>query len=156
MTDPITVWYLAHPVGAADRAGVAANLARAGRWLAWLLAHEPDTAVTAPWLATMLAGVQDDCNPEHRARGMRDNLAVASAMDGIVLVGGRISSGMQSELDAVTAAGGCVSDLTWLGEEPPTDAEWASHFVDEVLGIDEEQAATVQPIAVGMIRWESP
>lgn len=115
----VELWYLAHPVGAADRAGVEANLARAGRWLAFLLAVEPNVAIIAPWLATMLAGVQDDANPEHRRRGMRDNLAAARRCDGIVLCGGRISIGMGDEIGAVLDESGAVSDLTAIGDEPP-------------------------------------
>lgn len=114
----IDVVYMAHPVGAPDAAGVAANVARATRWYRWLLDTEPGRAITAPWLATLLAGVPDD--DANRARGLRDDCAIACRLDGIVLVGGRISTGMRHELDAVVAAGGWVSDCTWLGDEPPT------------------------------------
>lgn len=118
----VDVVYLAHPVGAPDRFAVDANLARAGRWLRWLLEMETDVAIIAPWLATMLAGVQDDMNPEHRRRGMRDNLATVARCSGIVLVGGRVSSGMGDELDVAIGSGVWVSSLTLLGDEPP--ASW--------------------------------
>lgn len=128
-----TLWYLAHPVGAADRAGVEANLARAGRWLAFLLAVEPGVAIVAPWLATMLAGVQDDMNPEHRARGMRDNLVAAARCDGIVLVGGRISAGMSQEIAAVLDEMGEVADLTGLGAHPPALGDVTAPVVTGVM-----------------------
>ena len=116
----VELWYMAHPVGAADRAGVEANLARAGRWLTWLRRCEPGVAILAPWLGNLLVGADDDFNPADRARGLRDNCAAAAAFGRIVLVGGRISSGMGVELDAVLAVAGDVSDLISLGPEPGT------------------------------------
>lgn len=113
------LWYMAAPVGAPTPAEVSANLWNATRWLALLLELEPGAAITAPWLATLLAGVQRDEDPAHRERGLRDNVVVARRCDGIVLCGGRISAGMQRELDAVVDAGGLVADLTAYGVEPP-------------------------------------
>jgi hypothetical protein len=117
------VWYLAHPV-AGD---VQANVQRALRWLAWLRREEPTACLIAPWLAALLAG-EDDTDPAQRERGMRDNLLVAERCDGIVLVGGRISAGMQRELDLIAHGGGRVCDLVRLGDEPPTDAQLDAYF----------------------------
>lgn len=113
------VWYMAHPVGAPDRAGIELNLERAAMWLAFLMEAEPDAVITAPWLGPLIARVQDDANPAHRARGMRDNLVIAGRCDGIVLVGGRVTFGMHDELEAVVGNGGRVSLLTSYGRLPP-------------------------------------
>lgn len=108
------VAYMGSPV-AGD---IESNLANAMAWLRFLRTHEPELAIIAPWIAAILSG-EDDNDPEQRARGLRDCCATASLCAGIVLVGGRISSGMQRELDAVQMAGGWVSDLTSLGPKPP-------------------------------------
>ncbi len=119
------IWYMAHPV-AGD---VQANVARAIRWLAWLRKQEPEACIIAPWIPALLAG-EDDADPAQRERGLRDCELVAGLVDAIVLVGGRISSGMQRELDVITGNGGAVADLTRLGAEPPTDARLAELFVE--------------------------
>lgn len=121
------ICYVAAPVAAATVEGVLLNVARAERWFRALLLAEPDVALLASWLPYVRA--LDDGNAEHRARGIRDDHAIIERVkpDGIVLVGGRISSGMQGELDAVERLGGWVVDLTSLGEEPqPADfGTWA-------------------------------
>jgi hypothetical protein len=111
--------YMAAPVGAPTPAEVDANVARAVRWFSFLLDAEPDVAIIAPWLAALLGRVQHDHDPAHRARGLRDNIAAARRCDGIALVGGRISSGMGDELNAVRVERGWVCDLTDYGPEPP-------------------------------------
>lgn len=120
------IYYLAHPVGAATDAEVKANLARARLWLLWLIEREPDIAFCASWLP-YLDVLTDDGGPM-RARGLRDNCAMVARCDGIVLCGGRVSSGMDAELarfkltrPSFVAAHG-VADLTSLGALPP--AEW--------------------------------
>jgi hypothetical protein len=115
----VPVYYVAHPVGAvADGPTVEQNLARARRWFLWLVANEPDVAFSMPWMQYV------EVLPEHvhgnRARGLRDDIAMVSACDGIVLCGGRISSGMALELAAARAALLDVVDLTPLGDAPPT------------------------------------
>jgi hypothetical protein len=121
------VVYCAAPVGAATVEGVLLNVARAERWFRALLLAEPDVALLASWLPYVR--VLNDGNAEHRARGIRDDHAIIERVkpDGIVLVGGRISEGMEAEIDAVTGWGGWVSDLTSLGAEPqPADTDtWA-------------------------------
>lgn len=109
------VVYLAHPVSG-DAIG---NAARARLWLRWLMDSEPDVAFCAPWLPYL--DVCDDDDPAQRERCLRDDLSIAVRCDGIVLVGGRISSGMKLERDAVLNAGGWSADLTSLGLSPPTD-----------------------------------
>lgn len=107
------VWYMAHPV-AGDVAG---NLARAHRWLRWLMDCCPDDAVIAPWIPGVVVG--DDSDPAQRQRGLLDCAATSARCDGVILVGGRVSTGMAIERDAAIAAGREVRDLTVLGDEPP-------------------------------------
>lgn len=117
----MSTYYLAHPYSDDPDA----NLARAYRWLAWLLAMEPDHAIAAPWLAladyARLDGPAATIVPSdaYAARCLRDDLAVAAALGRIILCGGRVSPGMAAEIAAVTAAGGTVCDLIDLGDEPP-------------------------------------
>lgn len=125
MLGTIELAYMAAPVGAPTVAEVDANIARAVRWNAFLLDAAPDLAIIAPWLATLLGGVQHDHVPEHRARGLRDNLVAARRCDGIILVAGRISSGMTDELGVLLGTGGWVCDLTRLGLEPPPVSAFA-------------------------------
>lgn len=134
------LWYMAHPVGAADRAGVDANLARAGRWLTWLRRVEPTAIISAPWLATLLVGSDDDADPAQRARGLYDNCTIAARFGRIVLVGGRISSGMGDELLCVLDACGIVSDLTAFGEEPPARI-WAPGVLERGVTVWDERCA---------------
>lgn len=112
--------YLAHPVAAESTDEINANLRRAGRWLKWLAAKEPDRTFTAPWLALLLLdGGAADNDPERRAKALRDAEKIVARCDGIVLAGGQVSSGMAQERDAMLAVGGWVCDLTGLGSEPP-------------------------------------
>jgi len=128
------VVYLAHPVApTAEQAAeirllvadatdeevtttlVARNLGSARSWLRWLVEHT-DWAVCAPWMPYVEVLPDDG---QIRERGLRDDCAMAARCDAIVLCGGRVSSGMQRELDAVVAAGGAVIDLTAVGAHPP-------------------------------------
>lgn len=113
---PGHVVYVAHPV-AGD---VQANLQRALRWLAYLSKRLPHSAVIAPWIANIMSG-EDDGDPVQRARGLAHDVTVVKRCDVLVLVGGRISSGMAMERDAMIVAGGKVFDLTAMGDEPPVE-----------------------------------
>jgi hypothetical protein len=116
------------------------NLQRARRWLRWLVDREPDVAFECSWMT--YADVLDDTVPEHRARALVDCEANAHGCDWIVLVGGRVTSGMQREMEAVIAGGGCVADLTSLGADP--------------LGlIEPEILEQIGPLHWGAARWEA-
>ena len=119
MNTPIV--YCAAPVAAPTVEGVLLNVARAERWFRAILHAEPGIALLASWLPYVRA--LNDGNAEHRARGIRDDHAIIERVkpDGIVLVGGRISSGMEGEIHAVTGWGGWVADLTSFGPEPHAD-----------------------------------
>lgn len=114
------VFYMAHPVSAPDADGIKANIARALRWLAWL--RRSFTAVTfvAPWVATMLSLDGND-SAELREAGLVDDCATVALLDGIALVGGRVSSGMARELSASDVNGVRTINLTYLGDEQPHD-----------------------------------
>lgn len=115
------------------------NLHRALRWLAWLRATFPRVTFMAPWIATVQSLHGDDSSAVREA-GLVDDCAVVERCDGIVLCGGRISSGMQIELAHGTGHswdrpdGFRVYDLVAIGREPPSispaDAPflWAQRF----------------------------
>lgn len=90
------VLYVAHPLGASTPEGVKANIENAMRWLAWLRKTFPETVFIAPWIAAILAGA-DDHDHDQRRHGMRDDCATVERTDGIVLLGSRISEGMDEE-----------------------------------------------------------
>ena len=104
------VVYMCHPV-AGDVDG---NIKRAMRWLVWLRRSFPDTTFIAPWISDIMSG-QDDSDPKQREAGLVDCCATVKLCAGIVLVGGRISSGMLRESGNARA----TCDLTHLGDEPP-------------------------------------
>lgn len=108
------VFYVAHPVSG----DVDGNVKRALRWLRYLRKHDDGNAYIAPWIAGIMCG-EDDSDPVQRERALQDCEASAAKCDGIILVGGRVSSGMAREREAVINAGGKVMDLTGIGAEPP-------------------------------------
>lgn len=121
------VLYVAHPVAPTPAqiaeeklhptpraAAVKRNVARAMRWLAWLRRSFPEVTFVAPWIASILSG-EDDSDPRQREAGLVDADAVVPRCDGVVLCGGRISSGMGRERGVALRAW----DLTPLGDEPP-------------------------------------
>lgn len=107
----VPVMYVAHPVSG----DVEANLARARRWLRWLVDCYPGFAFCLPWMAYVQA--LDEAT--HRERGLRDDLEMLRRCDGIILVGGRLSSGMALEKGVAEDAALEVHDMLHLGEEPP-------------------------------------
>lgn len=121
------IWYVAHPLAPTadqiaanlmfpDPRGKAtdANVRNAMRWLSWLRRTYPSITFIAPWIAAVLSG-ENDADPAQREAGLVDADAVIARCDGVVLCGGRVSSGMARERDGAIY----VVDLTSLGEEPP-------------------------------------
>lgn len=108
------VFYMCHPV-AGD---VAANLERAKRWIRWLHDAIPDGVVIAPWILDLETLPLRDVVPADRERGLQRCTAVARRCTGMLLVGGRITAGMQREALEAYYAGIGVFDLTSFGEEP--------------------------------------
>jgi hypothetical protein len=107
-----TVVYMAHPIGG-DPEG---NLARARRWMRWILDHYPMVAVCVPWLPYV--EVLDDYDPEHRDRGVRDDLEILKRCDEVWLVGDRVSPGMEAEKWLAISLGKVVVDFTQTGLVP--------------------------------------
>lgn len=114
-------------------AAIIRNARRALDWRNWLRATFDDVTFIAPWIGDVLAG-DDDSDPAQRERGMRDNCALITKLDGIVLCGPRISPGMDAERAAFVMGEArevarsadqdrrrtFVYDLTVLGSTPPT------------------------------------
>lgn len=99
--------YFAHPVsgGAAGtpaeiEAAVQANLARARRWVNFLLHAMPDAAFELSWLSYIEALSEGQA---YRDRGLRDDEINARRCDGIILCGGAMTRGMAREYDSVRA-----------------------------------------------------
>lgn len=109
------VAYLAHPVGAPDRAGIDATLANARAWLRFLV-DTTDLAVSAPWMPYVEALSED----KYRDRGLEDDLAMLERHDAIVLVGGRVSRGMEMERTHAMDLGLPVVDLSAWRSPPVT------------------------------------
>lgn len=114
-------------------AAIQQNLQRALRWLAWLRKSFPETTFIAPWIS-VIQSVGGDGTPEEREAGLVDDCAVVERCDGIVLVGGMVSSGMRREMEhgaafrestkvlhhGMTFVFG-IYDLTGLGSDVPRD-----------------------------------
>lgn len=102
----------------AARLIVRTNVDRALAWLRFLVDHT-EWSISAPWIAYCQA--LDDTVPAHRARGIRDSQAMARGADGIILAGGRTSTGMQGDHEAVRAArpDHLAIELHDLGVRPP-------------------------------------
>jgi hypothetical protein len=133
------LWYVAHPVappcacdygahqmgdGIANYAirQVECNCTRARLWFRWLLDAFPEVSLVASWLPYLdVLPDQGSTGAAWRERGLRDCEAVVQACTGIILVGGRISNGMNREAAAAVSAGCQVLDLTALGPLPPAD-----------------------------------
>jgi hypothetical protein len=110
------VFYVAHPVsGDAE-----ANAYRAIDWIRWLTTHDPTRVYVAPWVAEVLAFVDDGpINKDFYARVLEDDVEVVKRLDGILLVGGHISFGMTKEIDAALAKGKKLID--WSSFKTPAD-----------------------------------
>lgn len=113
------VAYLAHPVGG----DVINNLEKAKSWFKFLtqLAHPPDgvpnwdsTLIGITYSADWITECQlwDDADPKQRSAGMNRNFQRLLRCDGIVMVGPKVSAGMQREADVAYGKGLYVLDLT--------------------------------------------
>lgn len=125
--------YFAHPVSggatgtpAKIEATIQANLARARRWVNFLLHEMPDVALELSWLSYIEALTEGQ---QHRERGLRDDEINARRCDGIILCGGMMTNGMERELRAVQEGvrqdalpfqrSAIVIDLLSWNAEPP-------------------------------------
>jgi hypothetical protein len=87
--------YMAHPISG----DVPANVMRAKRWLAWLSRRYPDRAFVAPYIDWIEAG-DEDGDPDQRERGLQRCCSVAARCEEFWAVGGRLSAGMNREVEA--------------------------------------------------------
>jgi len=125
--------YLAHPVSAPDQAGIDANLANARAWLKFLV-DSTSWAVSAPWMPYVEALAE----ATYRERGLADDLAMLERHDLIVLVGGRISSGMELERGRAYDCGLRIVDLTSMGASPPVAYSVAETAIRQHLYLVEQ------------------
>ena len=130
------VVYLAHPVGAESIIGVNANIARARRWLRWLV-ENTDWAIVASWMPYVETLDEGDW----RARGLADDCAVLERCDAIFLCGGRRSAGMEIECREAIAAGLYVIDVAVGDDEPWAGLETAPIIEQAKLNLNERLSA---------------
>jgi len=105
------LWYLAHPYE-----GNPESLVRARNWVRSIEAAVEDVAVVAHWIVE--CQIWDDANQAERAASMARNFAVLARCNAIVLVGGRVSKGMEAERDMAQRTNLTVIDWTPLGKTP--------------------------------------
>lgn len=96
-----------------------ANLMRARRWYAFFCRNRDRLGfdVAADWI--LWCELLDDANPAERAAGLQFDSEMVRRLDGVVLVGGRISAGMAVEVQIAKEHGKDVLDWTAYGIEPP-------------------------------------
>lgn len=92
------VWYVAHPV----RGDVAANLRNVKDWLRWFFLNDPERVYIAPWVAEVEAMMElgFEERPDIVEKALADDVEVVKRCTGVVMVGGRITTGMAIERDA--------------------------------------------------------
>jgi hypothetical protein len=115
--------WMAHPLSG----DIPGNLARAERWMKWLLATFPDVDIVADWI--LWCRVLDDTNPVDRERGLRFDEEIISRMDDFIIVGCSISGGVDRETDIALESGVRVVNLIELGDEPPMLSESALDLI---------------------------
>jgi hypothetical protein len=106
--------YMSHPVSAPTREGVLQNLENAKDWVVRLV-KDLGVAVTADWIT--LASRWDETVREF---ALSIDRAQVERCDAVVMVGGRISEGMQIEANHARLFGIPVHDWTYLGYAPPS------------------------------------
>lgn len=109
------VVYVAHPVGGA----VAANIKSGFAWMDWLWRRWPRVAFMAPWIVE--AYVLDDSDSLDREDILLRGEAIVGLVDAVLLVGGRVSVGMERERITVLKSGGDAVDFTRAGASPPAE-----------------------------------
>jgi hypothetical protein len=109
--------YLAHPVAGS----VLENVACGRRWLLWAYHEMPADVVIAPWITDIEVLPLRDEHRDDREIGLVRCETVIAHCDAMILVGGRISSGMKREAQWAESLLIPVYDFTNLGPEPPAD-----------------------------------
>lgn len=119
------VWYLAHPLKPDDHYTVEQNMDHVVKLTRLFFEH--NVYVCTPYHTTMLA--LDDDNIEHRNMGIEADNEVLKLLNRIILVGHRISFGMNAEMELIIAQGGEVKNFVGLPDEM---------LGEELLGISSE------------------
>ena len=101
------LYYLAHPVGPDAEHSYEFNIADGEDW--WRSLLRAGFNVDAPWLG--LCHTLDDFDPVDRKIGMEIDKKVLERLDGIILTGHIVSSGMQAEWDLASEKGLPVFNL---------------------------------------------
>lgn len=116
MTDT-RVWYLAHPVAGDEKFTIGQNLTHSLEVarIVWDAGYR----VILPWHTHCL--FLDDSNPEHRATGMECNRQILESVGRIILVGHKLSGGMEAEAKIVSSLiGGVLIDLIGVSDRDLT------------------------------------
>lgn len=113
---PKLVGYLAHPFHATTLDERQNNIASVLSWIRFLV-DNTTWSISCPWLPYVMTLEES----VYRDRGVDDNLAVILRCDLVVLTGGRISNGMETERLCAIEHGIPVVDLTSLGSRPPEE-----------------------------------
>lgn len=106
------IWYLAHPLAPDEHYTFQQNMDHVVHMMR--LCYDLGYYVVAPYHTICLA--LDDTNLEHRRIGLEVDCNLVRKLDGIILVGHKISSGMQQELLVAREYGKRVLDFTGRGD----------------------------------------
>jgi hypothetical protein len=111
------VIFMAHPVGAATKDEVVANIKNAKAWYHTFIRSFDEIAIIADWITS--CETLDDMVVSDRLRGQRANAELLARADELWLCGGRISSGMRSEMFIAHALDKPIRQWLDLGTLPP-------------------------------------
>lgn len=117
------VFYVAHPVSG-DPLG---NCDKVCAWIKWLTLNVPEHIFIAPWVAEVRAFADENALPEFYDRVLADDQEVVRHCDGILLVGGKVSRGMQLELDAARATNKLIINVAGWDRVPSGPLEDGAH-----------------------------
>lgn len=121
------VWYMAHPVSQdADPASptfgerhprhFSKNVDNAKLWIAWLMENDRSRVYIAPWIVEVQL-VDENMMTTTYEDALMDDEEVVKRLDGIILVGGVITSGMARERAVNETRGN--KEIDWSGYRTP-------------------------------------
>lgn len=113
------VFYVAHPVTTDNRYTIEENLRNVIGWIRYMTLADPSRVYIAPWVAEVQAFLDENMDPAFYDRVLSDDEEVVRHLDGILLIGGKVSTGMARELAAARDAGKMVID--WSSYRTPED-----------------------------------
>lgn len=92
------VFYVAHPVSG----DIKENVANVVAWIKWLTLNDPSRVYIAPWVAEVMAFEgAGEIDPGFYDRVLADDVTVVRKLNGVLMVGGKISRGMGIERDGM-------------------------------------------------------